>query len=131
MKFAVIQTGGKQYRVREGQSLKIEKVDIEAGKPVIFDAVLLARDEKGLLQIGKPFIEGMRVTGEIEKQDKNPKIIIFKYKAKKRYRKKTGHRQPFSLVKIAKIGEEKEAEKKTVKKSAASSLKKSPVKTKK
>lgn len=123
MKFAIIQTGGKQYTVKEGQSLKIEKLDIEPGKPVIFDAVLLARDEKGVLQIGKPFIEGMKVTGEIEKQDKNPKVIIFKYKAKKRYRKKTGHRQPFSLVKVTSIGEEK--------KSVTTSSRKSLAKTKK
>lgn len=135
MKFAVIQTGGKQYTVKEGQSLKIEKLDVEAGKPVIFDAVLLARDEKGLLQIGKPFIEGMRVIGEVEKQDKNPKVIIFKYKAKKRYRKKTGHRQPFSLVKVTGIGEEKQkenvAKEQAVKKKTETSSRKSPIKTKK
>lgn len=135
MKFAVIQTGGKQYNVKEGQSIKIEKVDAEAGKPVVFDSVLLARDEKGALLIGKPFIEGLKVVGEVEKQDKSPKVIIFKYKAKKRYRKKTGHRQPFSLVKITKIGEEKKetkAQKKpTAKKKTETSLRKSPAKTKK
>jgi len=110
-KFAIIQTGGKQYKVREGNSLKVEKLDIEVGKPVVFDKVLLAYDEEKGLELGKPFLEDAKVKGEVMEQGKGEKIIVFKYKPKKRYRKKTGHRQRYTLVKITRIGAEEKGAK--------------------
>jgi len=107
MKFAIIQTGGKQYKVQEGQSLKVEKLDIEEGKPVTFDKVLLTYEEGKGVTLGKPFLESINVYGQVVEQAKGPKIIVFKYKPKKRYRKKTGHRQRYTLVKITGIGSEK------------------------
>ena len=106
-KFAIIQTGGKQYKVQEGTSLKVEKLEASAGANVIFDKVLLTYDETAGLTVGKPFIEGVSLQGEVIEQAKGPKIIIFKYKPKKRERKKTGHRQSYTLVKITSIGSEK------------------------
>lgn len=121
MKFAVIETGGKQYRVQEGKSLKVEKLDAQAGGKVAFDKVLLFYDEEGGLKVGKPFLSDIKVTGEIVEQKKGPKIVIFKYRPKTRYRKKTGHRQPYTLLNVTSIGkgqEEKKERKKeeTVKK---------------
>lgn len=134
MKFAIIQTGGKQYKVTEGSSLKVEKLDIEEGEKVTFDKVLLTFDDKEGLTLGKPYVAGMSVYGEVAKQAKGPKIIIFKYKPKKRERKKTGHRQSYTLVNITGIGEDKPskeekpkiAKAKATQKSATKSTKKTP-----
>ena len=100
--YAVIETGGKQYRVQEGDVIRVEKLNIADGETVKFDKVLLVAEE-GKLIVGKPYVDGAVVEGLVEKQDKAKKIIIFKYKAKKDYRKKQGHRQPYTQVKIEKI----------------------------
>ena len=99
---AVIKTGGKQYLISPGQKIKIEKLEIEDGKEVIFDEVLLL-DQDGKLEIGSPFIKGVKVTGKVIGQGKAKKVIIFKYKAKKRYHLKKGHRQKFTEVEIKTI----------------------------
>ncbi|KNF09441.1 50S ribosomal protein L21 [Gottschalkia purinilytica] len=100
--YAVIETGGKQYRVQEGDVIFVEKVEGSQGDAVNFDKVLLVSNE-GDIKVGKPYVDGAVVSGNIEEQGKGKKIIVFKYKAKKDYRKKQGHRQPYTKVKIAKI----------------------------
>lgn len=100
--YAVIETGGKQYRVQEGDTLYVEKIDAEVGEVVNFDKVLVLSKD-GELLAGKPVVEGAKVEASVLEQGKAKKIIVFKYKAKKNYRKKTGHRQPFTKVKIDKI----------------------------
>jgi len=99
---AVIQTGGKQYLVSPGQKIKIEKLEKKEGSEVDFDKVLLLEKNKKL-EIGTPFVKGAKVTANILEQGKNKKVIAFKYKAKKRYKVKKGHRQPFTQVEILKI----------------------------
>ncbi len=99
--FAVIKTGGKQYEVSKGDVIEIEKLDKEEGSEVVFDEVLLVKDKKAL--IGKPTVEGAKVVGEVVEQGRGEKKIVFKYKPKKRQRKKKGHRQPFTRVKIKEI----------------------------
>ncbi len=100
--FAVIKTGGKQYIVEPGTKLKIEKLDAKEEKEIKFSEVLLLEKNRKL-EIGTPLIKGAKVIGKVLKQGKAKKVIIFKYKAKKRYRKKTGHRQLFTEVEITKI----------------------------
>jgi len=100
--FAIIKTGGKQYKVAPGQKIKIEKVDAEAGKGVVFDEVLLLNDGKET-KIGQPLVKGAKVEAKVLAQGRADKITIFKYKAKKRYQVKRGHRQPYTLVEITKI----------------------------
>jgi len=99
---AVIKTGGKQYLVSPGDKLKIEKLDKKEGAEVTFSEVLLLEKNKKV-EIGDPLVKGVKVTAKILKQDKAKKVIIFKYKAKKRYKVKKGHRQPFTQVEIVKI----------------------------
>jgi len=99
---AVIQTGGKQYLVIPGQRIKIEKIEKKEGDEIIFKQVLLLEKNKKL-EIGNPFVSGAEVTGKVLKQGKAKKLIAFKYKAKKRYKVKKGHRQPFTEVEIVKI----------------------------
>ena len=101
--YAVIETGGKQYRVQEGDVVTIEKLNVEAGDKVTFDKVLVLAEE-GNLKVGAPYVEGAAVTGEVVENGKGKKVIIFKYKAKKDYRKKQGHRQPYTMVKIESLG---------------------------
>ena len=110
---AVIKTGGKQYLVTPGEKIKIEKIesktkpsskekDKKESQEVVFDQVLLL--EKGnKIEIGNPLVKGAKVTGKIISQGKAKKVIVFKYKAKTRYKKKAGHRQPFTEVEITKI----------------------------
>jgi len=100
--YAIIETGGKQYRVQEGDVLRVEKLEIADGETVKFDKVLLVANDANL-NVGKPYVDGAVVEGVVEKQGKAKKIIIFKYKAKKDYRKKQGHRQPYTQIKIEKI----------------------------
>ncbi|OWK26664.1 MAG: 50S ribosomal protein L21 [Parcubacteria group bacterium GW2011_GWA2_38_13b] len=101
---AIIKTGGKQYKVKAGDKIKIEKIEGEIGTKTEFGEVLLLADEDGKeVKIGAPFINGVKVEGKILKQDRGDKVIIFKYKAKKRYHKKQGHRQDFTEVEITKI----------------------------
>jgi large subunit ribosomal protein L21 len=99
---AVIKTGGKQYLVQPGATIKIEKLDEENGKEVSFSEVLLL-EKNGKLEIGNPLVKGAKVLGKILSQEKGEKVIIFKYKSKKRYKRKIGHRQIFTKVKITKI----------------------------
>lgn len=100
--YAIIKTGGKQYRVENGTELKVEKLDANVGDKVVFDEVLALGD--GEFKTGNPYIDGCSVEAEVLEQGKNEKVIIYKYKAKKDYRKKNGHRQPYTLVKITSIG---------------------------
>jgi len=100
--YAVISTGGKQYKVAEGQTLRFEKLPGEVGKTVTFNEVLLFTDgEKS--KIGTPLVTTAKVEGTIVEQGKAKKVIVFKYKRRKRYRRKRGHRQPFTAVKIDSI----------------------------
>jgi large subunit ribosomal protein L21 len=99
---AVIKTGGKQYLVAPEQKIKIEKVNGEKGQEVEFEEVLLLEKNKKII-IGTPLVEKARVIGKILRQGKGPKLIVFKYKPKKRFRKKKGHRQLFTEVEILKI----------------------------
>jgi large subunit ribosomal protein L21 len=99
--YAVIKTGGKQYRVTEGQRLRVEKLPGNPGEKVTFNEVLLLGGDK--LQIGQPILAGARVEAEILGQDRGPKIVIFKFRRRKNYRRKQGHRQPYTQLKITGI----------------------------
>ena len=99
---AIIKTGGKQYKVSPGDKLRIEKVDKKEGEEIIFDQVLLV-EKSNKVHIGTPLVKDAKVSGKVLTQGKADKIIIFKFKSKTRYRKKQGHRQPFSEVEITKI----------------------------
>lgn len=100
--YAIIETGGKQYRVQEGDEIIIEKLGAEEGASVVFDKVLVAGSGADI-KVGAPVIEGAAVNATVLENGKGPKVVIFKYKAKKDYRKKKGHRQPFTKVKIDSI----------------------------
>jgi len=100
--YAIIKTGGKQYKVAEGSEIIVEKLDVEEGSSVTFEEVL-AIGEGEEIKFGRPLIEGAKVTGSVVKNGKGPKIRIFKYKHKTNYRRRQGHRQPFTKVKIEKI----------------------------
>jgi large subunit ribosomal protein L21 len=100
--FAVIKTGGKQYLVKEGDVLTVEKLDVEAGKPVEFDVLLVAEEDGSDVQVGTPVL-AKKLKGEIVSHGRGAKISVVKYKPKVRYRKRVGHRQPFTKVKIGKI----------------------------
>lgn len=100
--YAIIETGGKQYKVQEGDVLFVEKLDVNAGETVEFDRVLAVQNGTELT-VGAPVVEGAKVSATVEKNGKAKKVIVYKYKAKKDYRKKQGHRQPFTKVKIEKI----------------------------
>ncbi|MDQ0507669.1 50S ribosomal protein L21 [Aedoeadaptatus ivorii] len=100
--YAVIETGGKQYTVHEGDLVKVEKLDANEGDSVSFDKVLLVQEEGGL-KVGKPYVEGAKVEAKVLKQAKDKKVIVYKFKAKKNERKKKGHRQPYTLVEIGKL----------------------------
>lgn len=99
---AVIKTGGKQYIVSPGKKLKIEKLPQEEGSEVVFSEVLLLENDTDI-EIGTPFIEGAKVTGKLLEQGKAKKVVVFKFKAKKRERKKRGHRQRYSEIEITGI----------------------------
>ena len=96
--YAVIETGGKQYRVQEGDVITVEKLNVEAGDVVTFDKVLVLGEGKDV-KVGTPYLDAA-VTATAVENGKGKKVIIFKYKAKKDYRKKQGHRQPYTMVKI-------------------------------
>lgn len=100
--YAIIETGGKQIKVEEGQAIYIEKLDVQEGETVTFDKVLFVGGEA--VKVGSPIVEGATVTAKVEKQGRAKKIIIFKYKPKKgSTRRKQGHRQPYTKVVIEKI----------------------------
>ena len=100
--YAIIKTGGKQYRVAEGDEIYVEKLAANEGDEVAFDQVLTIVNDDDL-KVGKPFVEGAKVTAKVEAQGKAKKILVFKYKAKSNYRRRQGHRQPFTKVVIEKI----------------------------
>ena len=99
--YAVIQTGGKQYRVQQGDVIFVEKLDCQAGDTVSFDKVLLVGGEES--KIGTPVVQGASVEGKVLSQVKSQKIVVYKYKAKKNERKKQGHRQPYTKVEITAV----------------------------
>ena len=101
--YAVIKTGGKQYRVAEGDEILIEKLPGDVGDAVTFDQVLLTSDGE-TVEVGQPFLENLKVAGHITGHGKNRKVLVVKYKRRKGYRRKNGHRQHFSLVRIGDIG---------------------------
>ncbi|MBP2025449.1 50S ribosomal protein L21 [Peptoniphilus stercorisuis] len=99
--YAVIETGGKQYTVKVGETVKVEKLNANEGEKVTFDKVLfIAGDD---VKVGAPYVEGSKVEGEVIKQAKDKKIVVYKYKSKKNERTRKGHRQPYTLVKIDNI----------------------------
>lgn len=100
--YAVIVSGGKQYKVQEGDTLRVEKLEGEVGAEVSFGKVLMLSNGEDV-QIGRPALENVTVEGHIVEQGKDKKIIVFKYKRRKRYRRKQGRRQAFTAVKIGKI----------------------------
>ncbi|OGO00794.1 MAG: 50S ribosomal protein L21 [Chloroflexi bacterium RBG_13_52_12] len=102
MNYAIIESGGKQYKVTEGQTIEIDRLEAEEGGSVQLDKVLLIADGDNVT-VGKPFVDGARVMATVKKNGKGDKIIVFKYKAKVRYRRKNGHRQLFTSLNIDKI----------------------------
>lgn len=100
--YAVIVSGGKQYKVSEGDVIRVEKLEVEDGAKVSFDQVLLIND--GSLKIGTPTVQGAKVSGTVLQNGKGKKVIVYRYKRKSGYHKKNGHRQLFTEVKIDKIG---------------------------
>ena len=120
--YAVIETGGKQYRVQEGDVITVEKLNVSAGDDITFDKVLLLNDGEKV-QVGTPIVESAKVFGTVVENGKGEKVIIFKYKSKKDYRKKQGHRQPYTMIKIESLSAEgKPAPKKVVEKPAAEAV---------
>jgi large subunit ribosomal protein L21 len=99
--YAVIETGGKQLKVEEGDTIFVEKLDVEEGTQYTFDKVLFVGDNTA--KIGAPYVEGASVVAKVEKQGKEKKVTIFKYNAKKHYHKKQGHRQPYTKLVIESI----------------------------
>ena len=100
--YAIIATGGKQYRVSEGDVIYIEKIDAQVDSTVSFDVLLVGND--GDVKIGTPVVEGVKVEGKVVGQIRGEKIVVYKYKSKKNYRRKQGHRQLYTKVEITKIG---------------------------
>ena len=99
--YAIIATGGKQYRVSEGDVIYIEKIDAQVDSTVSFDVLLVGND--GDVKIGTPVVEDVKVEGKVVGQIRGEKIVVYKYKSKKNYRRKQGHRQPYTKVEITKI----------------------------
>lgn len=102
MSYAIIETGGKQYRVQPGQTVRIEKLEAGEGDTVTFDQVLLVSKENNVT-VGSPLVAGAKVTAKVAAQGKAPKILVFKFRKKNNYRKRYGHRQPYTAVTIEAI----------------------------
>lgn len=100
--YAIIETGGKQYKATEGQVIRVEKLDVAEGEKVVFDKILICSAE-GKVEVGAPYIDGAKVEATVLENGKGPKVIVYKYKSKKASQCKNGHRQPFTAVKIEKI----------------------------
>lgn len=100
--YAVIETGGKQYKVAAGDVISVEKLDVEEGAEVTFDKVLMA-GEGSDVKVGAPAVEGATVTGKVLRNGKAKKVVVFKMKRKKNYRRKKGHRQPFTKIEITAV----------------------------
>ena len=125
--YAVIEACGKQYKVTKGDVVFFEKLDVEEGKKVTFDKVVLLSDE-GKIEVGAPYVKGIKVEGKVVAHGKGKKIIVFKYKAKKNYKRKQGHRQPYTKVEITAIklpaAKKEAAEEKTAETAAKTTTKK-------
>ena len=100
--YAIIESCGKQYKVAEGDVVFFEKLDAEEGSKVTFDKVVLVSEE-GKVQVGNPYVKNVKVEGKVVSHGKGKKILVYKYKAKKNYRRTQGHRQPYTKVEITKI----------------------------
>jgi large subunit ribosomal protein L21 len=100
--YAVIETGGKQYRVSEGDAIKVEKLPYEVGDQVELDRVLLVSGEEGVT-VGQPLVDGAKVTARVESEGRNRKVVVWKYRPKERYRRRQGHRQSYTQLRIEKI----------------------------
>lgn len=100
--YAVIRSGGQQFRIAEGQTLKVEKLDVEIGKPIDFDQVLMVVNGDDV-KVGKPFLKGCKVTASVVSQGRHKKVYIMKFRRRKHHQKQMGHRQYFTEVKIEKI----------------------------
>ena len=100
--YAIIESCGRQYKVTEGDVVFFEKLDAEEGKKVTFDKVVLVSDDKKV-EVGTPYVKGVKVEGKVVSHGKGKKILVYKYKAKKNYRRTQGHRQPYTKVEITKI----------------------------
>lgn len=102
MDYAVIRSGGKQYRVSPGDTVRLEKLDVEAGAACAFDEVLLA-SAGGAVKVGNPLVAGVRVVGEVVAHERAKKILVFKKKRRKNYRRRQGHRQHLTVVRVTGI----------------------------
>ncbi len=100
--YAIIESCGRQYKVAEGDVVFFEKLDVEEGKKVTFDKVVLVSEDKKV-EVGAPYVKGVKVEGKVVSHGKGKKILVYKYKAKKNYRRTQGHRQPYTKVEITKI----------------------------
>lgn len=100
--YAIFQSGGKQYRVSEGDEVNLERISADLGDTVTFEEVLLTSDGQNVT-VGQPHVEGSKVVGKVVRQDKDRKILVMKYKRRKGYRRKRGHRQPFTRIRIQNI----------------------------
>ncbi len=101
--YAVIESGGKQHKVTEGEVLQVEKLDAEPGTEIVFDNVMMVKTDDDNVMIGRPYLENASVTTEVVDQGKHKKIIVFKYKRKKNYQRKQGHRQTYTALRIKEI----------------------------
>lgn len=111
--YAIIESCGRQYKVAEGDVVFFEKLDVEEGKKVTFDKVVLVSEDKKV-EVGAPYVKGVKVEGKVVANGKDKKILVYKYKAKKNYRRTQGHRQPYTKVEITKIKTAAEKEAKAV-----------------
>ena len=102
MKYAIIESGGKQYRAEEGGTIVVDRLPAEEGEQLVLDNVLLVVNDDAV-SVGTPAVNGAKVSASVVSQEKGPKIIVFKYRPKKRYRVKTGHRQQYTRLKIESI----------------------------
>ena len=100
--YAIIESCGRQYKVSEGDVVFFEKLDVEEGKKITFDHVVLVSDDKKV-EVGSPYVKGVKVEGKVVAHGKHKKILVYKYKAKNNYRRTQGHRQPYTKIEITKI----------------------------
>ncbi len=117
--YAIIEACGKQYKVAQGDVVFFEKLDAEEGKKVKFDNVILVSEDNGKIEVGNPYVKGAKVEGKVVSHGKAKKILVYKYKAKKNYRRTQGHRQPYTKVEITSV--KTAAEKKATAKTEAKS----------
>jgi large subunit ribosomal protein L21 len=101
--YALVEFKGRQYKAEKGALLKVDRIDAEPGSPVEIDSVLLLSGGEGQVTVGAPYVAGAKVSAKLESHEKDKKIIVFKYKPKKDYRRKQGHRQQYSIIKIEDI----------------------------